>query len=123
MAELRDLVAEYVDSAKINWAHICIALLFQAGYVDRVLTTNFDPLVNRACALLGQFPAVYDCAPCRGLLSHVFENIDVIVCPTMTTPPFPITQKEMYSANFCKTLTIGAEFLGETRLGRQTNKP
>ena len=27
-----------------------------------MLTTNFDPLVMRACALLGEFPAVYDFA-------------------------------------------------------------
>ena len=58
----RDFIAEYVDQAKINWAHIGIALLVQAGYVDRILTTNFDPLVLRACALLGEFPAVYDFA-------------------------------------------------------------
>ena len=61
-AERRDLVAEYVDQARINWPHLCIALLIQHGYVDRVLTTNFDPLVVRACALLNQFPAVYDFA-------------------------------------------------------------
>lgn len=35
--EQRDLIAEYVDKAKINWAHIAIALLVQHGYVDRVL--------------------------------------------------------------------------------------
>jgi tetratricopeptide (TPR) repeat protein len=58
----RDLIAEYVDRAKINWAHIGIALLVKEGYVDRILTTNFDPLVLRACALLGEFPAVYDFA-------------------------------------------------------------
>ena len=62
LGERRDLIAEYVDKAKINWAHIGIACLLQAGYVDRVLTTNFDPLVMRACALLGEFPAVYDFA-------------------------------------------------------------
>lgn len=30
------------------------------GCVDRILTTNFDPLIARACALFNQFPAVYD---------------------------------------------------------------
>lgn len=30
------------------------------GYVDRILTTNFDPLIIRACALLNEFPAIYD---------------------------------------------------------------
>jgi hypothetical protein len=62
LGERRDLIAEYVDKAKINWAHIGIACLLQKGYVDRFLTTNFDPLVMRACALLGEFPAVYDFA-------------------------------------------------------------
>ncbi|HVA00623.1 MAG TPA: SIR2 family protein [Terriglobia bacterium] len=62
LGERHDLIAEYVDNAKINWAHIGIACLIQGGYVDRVLTTNFDPLVMRACALLGEFPAVYDFA-------------------------------------------------------------
>ena len=37
---------------------------------------------------------------CRGLLNNVFENIDVIACPTMTTPPFPITLEEMYGSAF-----------------------
>jgi len=60
--ERRALIAEHVDKAKINWAHICIALLIKHGYVRRVLTTNFDPLVMRACALLNEFPAVYDFA-------------------------------------------------------------
>lgn len=62
LAERRDLIARYVDKAQINWAHLCIALLMQAGYVDRVLTTNFDLLVARACAMLGVFPATYDFA-------------------------------------------------------------
>ncbi len=60
--ERRDLIAHYVDEAKINWAHVCIAQLLERGYVDRILTTNFDPLIVRACALIGLFPAVYDFA-------------------------------------------------------------
>lgn len=60
--ERRELIGKYVDDAKINWAHVAMALLMREGYVDRVLTTNFDPLVVRACALLGEFPAVYDFA-------------------------------------------------------------
>ena len=61
-AQRRLLIAEYVDVARINWAHVCIALLMKHGYIDRILTTNFDPLVARACAMLGEFPAVYDFA-------------------------------------------------------------
>ena len=62
LSERRDLIGRYVDNARINWAHLCIALLMQEGYVDRVLTTNFDLLVVRACAALGIFPAIYDFA-------------------------------------------------------------
>ncbi len=67
MAELppglrRELIARHVDNARINWAHIALAQLMTKGYIDRVLTTNFDPLVARACALQSVFPAVYDFA-------------------------------------------------------------
>ena len=58
----RDLIINAITNAKINWAHVAIAQLIAEGYVDRVLTTNFDPLVARACALVGEFPAVYDFA-------------------------------------------------------------
>lgn len=65
MAQLSDsdrhrLISKYIDKAKINWTHIYLAQLIENGYVDRVLTTNFDPLVMRACILLNVFPAVYD---------------------------------------------------------------
>jgi tetratricopeptide (TPR) repeat protein len=56
------MIAGLVDAAKLNWAHVAIAQLISAGYVDRVLTTNFDLLVPRACALVGEFPAIYDFA-------------------------------------------------------------
>ena len=72
LGQRRDLIARYIDDAKINWAHICIAMLIQKGYVDRVLTTNFDPLIVRACALLNEFPAVYDFAA-----SQLFKPADV----------------------------------------------
>jgi cytochrome c-type biogenesis protein CcmH/NrfG len=62
MGERRDLISNYIDNAKINWAHIGIAQLIKHGFVDRVLTVNFDPLLQRACAMVGVFPAVYDFA-------------------------------------------------------------
>jgi tetratricopeptide (TPR) repeat protein len=56
----RDLIRGYIDQAQINWAHVGIASLVDIGCVDRILTTNFDPLVARACAVFNQFPAIYD---------------------------------------------------------------
>jgi amidase len=47
---------------------------------------------------------------CRGLLNNVFENIDVIGCPTMTTPPFPISLEDMYGATFLQGLPDWGRF-------------
>ena len=62
VAERHDLISHYINNARLNWAHLAIAQLLKHGFVDRVLTVNFDPLVMRACALVGVFPAVYDFA-------------------------------------------------------------
>ncbi len=56
------LIKNYVKNAKMNWASIGIAQLIHEDIVDRVLTTNFDPLIIRACSLIGEYPAVYDLA-------------------------------------------------------------
>lgn len=60
--ERRDLIQEFVNKDIVNWGHIALAQLMKAGFVDQVLTTNFDSILIRACALLGDFPAVYDIA-------------------------------------------------------------
>ncbi len=54
------LISEQIAKSKINWAHIGIAQLIKNGYVERVFTTSFDPLLVRACAMVGIFPAIYD---------------------------------------------------------------
>ncbi len=56
----RLLVEDVVARASVNASHAAIAELIAAGFVDRVLTPNFDDLVLRACAARGVFPAVYD---------------------------------------------------------------
>lgn len=56
----RTLLKRYIDDSKINWAHIGLAQLLKHKHLDRVLTTNFDQLITRACALVNVFPAVYD---------------------------------------------------------------
>jgi len=35
-------------------------------------------------------------ATCNGLLRNVFENIDALACPSMTTPPGRVTPEELY---------------------------
>lgn len=55
-----DLIAGYVDKARLNWAHILLGVLVQRGYIGRILTTNFDNLSLRCTGLYGVYPAVYD---------------------------------------------------------------
>ncbi|MDA2461112.1 hypothetical protein PDN45_13170 [Bacillus cereus] len=59
-SERRNLISRIVKDAKINWTHIAIAQLLKNGYINRILTLNFDNLVQRACSLVNEFPAIYD---------------------------------------------------------------
>lgn len=61
-AQRRRLIGSFVDNAKINLAHLYLGALVKENYVDRILTTNFDPLVIRSLALFNIYPAVYDFA-------------------------------------------------------------
>lgn len=56
------LLSQYIECAKVNWAHIALAALFEQDKIDRILTVNFDPLILKACSMVGEFPAVYDLA-------------------------------------------------------------
>jgi NAD-dependent SIR2 family protein deacetylase len=58
--ERRDLIRPFLEVTKINWGTIALAQLMRENYVERVLTVNFDLVLERACGLLGLQPAVYD---------------------------------------------------------------
>lgn len=60
--ERRDLFYFYVTrpKVKINVTNIYLAQLLKEGYIDFVLTVNFDDLLLRACALYNFLPPVYD---------------------------------------------------------------
>jgi tetratricopeptide (TPR) repeat protein len=58
--ERRDLIKPYLESARINWGTIALAQLIVNGFIGRVLTANFDLVLENACGLLGLQPAVYD---------------------------------------------------------------
>ncbi|MEM9600152.1 MAG: SIR2 family protein, partial [Pseudomonadota bacterium] len=60
--EIRAVLTPHLEGAGVNWGHIAIAALMDAGYVSRVLTFNFDSVLARACGLLGLYPATYDFA-------------------------------------------------------------
>ena len=42
-----NLIARFVDKATINLAHLYLGTLIKEGYIDWVLTTNFDNLIIR----------------------------------------------------------------------------
>ena len=58
--ERRDLIKPLLDKAKVNWGHIALAQMIGSGFVGRVLSVNFDLVLENACGLLGLQPAVYD---------------------------------------------------------------
>jgi tetratricopeptide (TPR) repeat protein len=60
--ERHELLRGYIISEKVktNVTHIYLAQMLKEGYVDYVLTVNFDDLFLRACALFNFIPPVYD---------------------------------------------------------------
>ncbi len=77
--ERRRLLKPYIIQNKnINWAHIALACLMQAGYVDRVLTFNFDSILSRACNMLGLHPSIYDFATANPHLYHLINDPSIV---------------------------------------------
>lgn len=76
--ERNKLLKGYIDKAKINVTHICLAQLIIEGYVDYVLTVNFDNLMLRALALYNEFPPVYDMAVLKDLTTTAFKEKSVV---------------------------------------------
>ena len=60
--EKSELSKQSIENVPINWTHICVALLLKNGFVDQVITVNTDTLLRKACALVGEFPPIFDCA-------------------------------------------------------------
>jgi Tfp pilus assembly protein PilF len=58
--ERRDFIRQYLEDPKINWGTLALAQLIEKKFVGRVLTVNFDLVLENACGLLGLQPAVYD---------------------------------------------------------------
>ncbi len=74
----RLLKPHIIDNKKINWAHIALAYLMQAGYIERVLTFNFDSILSRACNMLGLHPSIYDFATANPHLYHLINDPSII---------------------------------------------
>lgn len=71
-AERNDLLNKYIENAKVNVGYIYLAHLIKEGYIDYVLTVNFDNLILRAMAMYNLFPPIYDLSILKELpTSHI----------------------------------------------------
>ncbi len=61
-ADITNLLRKYIDDAAVNAAHLFLAQIVKAGYIDRILTTNFDSLAVQALLLVNERPFIYDLA-------------------------------------------------------------
>jgi tetratricopeptide (TPR) repeat protein len=76
--ERNKLLKSYIDRAKINVTHIYLAQLLNKGFIDYVLTVNFDNLMLRAMALYNDFPPTYDMAILKDLTTTNFKEKSVL---------------------------------------------
>lgn len=74
----RLLKPHIIDNKKINWAHIALACLMQSGYIERVLTFNFDSILSRTCNMLGLHPSIYDFATADPHLYHLINDPSIV---------------------------------------------
>lgn len=74
----RLLKPHIIDNKNINWAHIALACLIQAEYIQRVLTFNFDSILSRACNMLGLHPSIYDFATANLHLYHLINDPSIV---------------------------------------------
>jgi len=59
-AERESLIQPKLKDAKINWGQIALASMIKNDFVARVLSFNFDLILEKAVSLLGMQVPVYD---------------------------------------------------------------
>ena len=59
-SERENLIQPLLDKSRINWGHIALACLIKNLNVKRVLTFNFDLVLERAASLMSMHLPVYD---------------------------------------------------------------
>jgi hypothetical protein len=76
--EIKELFKDYVKNSKLNVAHIYLASMINAGFVDYVVTVNFDNLVQRSLSLYDIFPSVHDLTNLKEKVTDTIESPAVI---------------------------------------------
>ncbi|MEM9436669.1 MAG: SIR2 family protein [Pseudomonadota bacterium] len=59
-ADRKAFIEPLLDEARISWGQIALASLIKNGNVRRILTFNFDLVLERAASITGQHLPVYD---------------------------------------------------------------
>jgi tetratricopeptide (TPR) repeat protein len=78
--ERRDLFHFYVtrEKVKLNIANIYLAQLLKLGYIDYIVTVNFDDLILKACTLYNFLPPVYDISNIKTITTTDIRKNSVI---------------------------------------------
>lgn len=78
--ERRDLFHFYVtrDKVKLNIANVYLAQLLKLGYIDYIVTVNFDDLILKACTLYNFLPPVYDISNIKTITTTDIRTNSVI---------------------------------------------
>lgn len=77
-SQRKELFTKYISKSKVNVAHIYLAHMMKEGYVDYVLTPNFDDLMLRALSLFNIFPPVYDLAMLDSLDNTTLDKQTIV---------------------------------------------
>jgi len=115
-----------IPKAKLNFAHLAIAELLKQGYIKRILTTNFDPLLINACYMVGMYPlpSIYDLGSVNQINPELFDDPCIIYLngqhagqvqrntPSQLTQHKFILSKVIHSTG-CKRPWIIAGYSGE----------
>lgn len=61
----REFIIKCLKNGKVNQSYLWLTSLVKDGYVDKILTANFDDLLIKALAYENIFPGIYDMAVLR----------------------------------------------------------
>ena len=73
----RRVINDLIENAELNPAHLYLSSLVKNGYIDRILTVNFDPLAQKALALENIFPGIYDFAASQNFVPGEAADISI----------------------------------------------
>lgn len=68
-SQAKSIFDKHIKNSKINLAHLYACYLIKDGYVDCIITTNFDPLVIRTLSIYDIQPTIYDLTVARDNVS------------------------------------------------------